>query len=607
MTVVGTAVFYGALSAVALPLGALIGVLFKPPDRLVAILLAFGGGALLAALTLDLVAPGIDRGHFEDLAIGCVLGGLLFKGLDRAVNRKGGYLRKPSTALTHWRGAARTRLANVLGHLRRVNHFGELDDASREQLLRVLTVVDVPAETWIYRAGEAPRNLYIVERGEISLVDPATGEVFDQLSAGDAFGRMSFITGLPRATEARTRRQSRLLRVSRDQFLALVHDHPAWRRTLLGMVDAEEVEAYLHQRQGVAADEAVRWRQEAVNSIARFGHYAPLGAGSDPTVADMATHLAHEQQSQFFGTLPMGSVAAIAAHMTHRVVADGDVLHHAGRRADRLSFVRAGVVHLIDPDALEAAPEVVSSGETFSALAFLTGAPYDSTAVAHGEVAISSIDRADFATVLDQDDGVRHAVGEYLRAERVGAFLTRKQHVDMRRASAWIDRSVRGVEGGHLMPTTEGLTPAKVGGGAAMAIFLGILLDGIPESFVIGANVLNSGGITLSLLAGLFLANFPEALSSAAGMRDQGMSARRILVMWIIVMVVTGVGAGVGAVVLQEAPGTLFAFIEGLAAGAMLTMIAETMLPEAYHKGGGVVGLSTLGGFLAAILANHVN
>ena len=140
-----------------------------------------------------------------------------------------------------------------------------------------------------------------------------------------------------------------------------------------------------------------------------------------------------------------------------------------------------------------------------------------------------------------------------------------------------------------------------------MAIFLGILLDGIPESFVIGANVLNSGGITLSLLAGLFLANFPEALSSAAGMRDQGMSARRILVMWIIVMVVTGVGAGVGAVVLQEAPGTLFAFIEGLAAGAMLTMIAETMLPEAYHKGGGVVGLSTLGGFLAAILANHVN
>ncbi|HSO63870.1 MAG TPA: ZIP family zinc transporter, partial [Ornithinibacter sp.] len=85
-----------------------------------------------------------------------------------------------------------------------------------------------------------------------------------------------------------------------------------------------------------------------------------------------------------------------------------------------------------------------------------------------------------------------------------------------------------------------------------------------------------------------------------------GMRRARILAMWTSLMVITGLGAAFGALLLNGASGSVFALIEGIAAGAMLTMIAETMLPEAYHKGAGVVGLSTLGGFLAAIAANHV-
>jgi zinc transporter ZupT len=69
-------------------------------------------------------------------------------------------------------------------------------------------------------------------------------------------------------------------------------------------------------------------------------------------------------------------------------------------------------------------------------------------------------------------------------------------------------------------------------------------------------------------------------------------------------MVMTGVGAMLGAIVLANASQGLFATIEGLAAGAMLAMVAETMLPEAFHRGGGVVGLSTLAGFLVAIYFN---
>jgi zinc transporter ZupT len=109
--------------------------------------------------------------------------------------------------------------------------------------------------------------------------------------------------------------------------------------------------------------------------------------------------------------------------------------------------------------------------------------------------------------------------------------------------------------------------------------------------------------ISLSLIVGLFLSNFPEALSSSVGMRQQGMGFWRILGMWTALTLITGLGAAAGSLLFQEASPNLFGFVEGLAAGAMLTMIAETMLPEAYLKGGNVVGLSTLAGFLIAIFS----
>ena len=71
--------------------------------------------------------------------------------------------------------------------------------------------------------------------------------------------------------------------------------------------------------------------------------------------------------------------------------------------------------------------------------------------------------------------------------------------------------------------------------------------------------------------------------------------------MWFSLMVLTGIGAWIGAVFFVGAPPVMFSVIEGIAAGAMLTMIAETMLPEAYHRGGNITGFATLLGFLAAI------
>jgi zinc transporter ZupT len=106
-----------------------------------------------------------------------------------------------------------------------------------------------------------------------------------------------------------------------------------------------------------------------------------------------------------------------------------------------------------------------------------------------------------------------------------------------------------------------------------------------------------------TLLAGLFLSNLPEALSSSAQMRMQGMSVQRILIMWLSLVLMTGLAAGLGAVMGEWVPHNAMVFIEGLAAGAMLTMICAAMLPEATHLAPpNWVGLATLSGFFSALL-----
>jgi zinc transporter ZupT len=147
---------------------------------------------------------------------------------------------------------------------------------------------------------------------------------------------------------------------------------------------------------------------------------------------------------------------------------------------------------------------------------------------------------------------------------------------------------------------TEIREAAAAHGGAPLAIWLGILLDGIPESLVIGSSLLHAS-MSASLLAGLFLSNFPEALSSSVGMLHQRYPRGRIVLMWVSLMLMTGVGAYVGNILFRGLSDSIFALMEGVAAGAMLTMIAETMLPEAERHGGAITGASTLLGFLAAL------
>jgi ZIP family zinc transporter len=113
------------------------------------------------------------------------------------------------------------------------------------------------------------------------------------------------------------------------------------------------------------------------------------------------------------------------------------------------------------------------------------------------------------------------------------------------------------------------------GSGAAIAV--GALLDGIPESVVLGLSLLGGGGVSPSVLAAIFISNVPEGLSSAAGMKESGRSARYVFGVWGGIAVITAV-----------------------AAGAILAMLADTMIPEAFERAHVLTGLITALGFLTA-------
>lgn len=143
-------------------------------------------------------------------------------------------------------------------------------------------------------------------------------------------------------------------------------------------------------------------------------------------------------------------------------------------------------------------------------------------------------------------------------------------------------------------------------GGSGTAITIGALMDGIPESVAIGVSLIGGGAVSAAMVAAVFLSNVPEGLSAAAGMKKAGHSAAYILGMWGSVVMVSAVAALFGYLFLAGASGEVVAVIQSFAAGGILTMLASTMLPEAYEEGGAVVGVVTTIGFLAAFMLSHV-
>lgn len=411
----------GLISAASLPLGAIAARFWSPGNRIIAALMAFGGGALLAALTIDLVGEALDRDHYFQLAIGCLIGGFLFVTLNKWINSQGGFLRKVGTTISYLTHSKSKDFKHLFKRLSRSPLFNALPPQQIQHLVPLIERQTFKAGQSLMSQGEEGKNLYIVNQGKVKVVDEKRHHLLALLGPDDVVGEISLLTG---------------------------NNHTA------------------------------------------------------------------------------------------SVIADGEVSTWTLKKED------------------------------FDELVEVT---------------------PDFAKAI-------MGLTEY-RLKELGA----EKSLNKEQAEDWYNKAKHRVDDAIAPPTASDIDEAAASFSAApLAIWLGIFLDGIPESFVIGSSMLHAS-ISLSLIAGLFLSNFPEAFSSSLGMREQGYSFSRILTMWSSLMVFTGIGAWLGSIFFVGVNLTTFSLVEGIAAGAMLTVIAETMLPEAYHRGGGVTGISTLLGFLAAI------
>lgn len=417
-------------SAISLVIGSAIGLIAKPRAVVTSVCMAFGAGALLFALSLEIVAHSYRIAGFAPLAAGCVAGGLLFELLNQIINRRGGFLRKAATLLYHVTRSKRTRATEVIEHLARMQVFRALPPAEIAKLVPYIDLLELRKGVEVFEAGDDCDALFLIDAGsvDVTLRDDAGGDVV----------------------------------------------------------------------------------------------VATLGAG-----------------------------------------------------------------------------------EAINEMALLSGGPHELTAVVSSSAAtLYRIARVDFERLLAASPETRELVAELARAQAEAEALS-PTHGGLSQ-QGWTRSAIRHLHHGDLAPTRMELqaaasTHTHAHGSAVLGIWLGILLDAIPESLVIGLSIVGVTAAPWGLIAGVFLANLPEAMSSSVVMRQQKFSVRRIIGLWSAVVVVTSVGAAVGNAALRDLPPETFAVIEGVAAGAMLTSIAETMLPEAYHHGGWVVGLSTLAGFLAAL------
>jgi ZIP family zinc transporter len=155
---------------------------------------------------------------------------------------------------------------------------------------------------------------------------------------------------------------------------------------------------------------------------------------------------------------------------------------------------------------------------------------------------------------------------------------------------------------GHTRKRSTG----EQAGQSPLAIVLGAALDGIPESIVLGMSVVLGGSVSVAFLVATALSNFPEGMSATSGLEKAGWSGRSILGLWGFVIAISTASAAIGYAVFDNVAEATGAHVQAFAAGAVIVMLADTMMPEAFEDAGPPVGLATLAGFAVALALSGI-
>ncbi|MDF0725862.1 ZIP family metal transporter [Cytobacillus sp. S13-E01] len=156
-------------------------------------------------------------------------------------------------------------------------------------------------------------------------------------------------------------------------------------------------------------------------------------------------------------------------------------------------------------------------------------------------------------------------------------------------------------KGGHERKRSK-MSPS---GHSGMAIFMGTVIDAIPESVIIGVSLLEHHTVSWLIVIAIFVSNFPEGLSSSIGLKKDGYSKRKILFLWVIVMLLSSLSALLGYLIIDPTSTWLATTIGAFAAGGIFAMVSSTMLPEAFEEGGPIVGFISALGLLCSLILTY--
>lgn len=316
-------------------------------------------------------------------------------------------------------------------------------------------------------------------------------------------------------------------------------------------------------------------------------------------VSDVLHRIAHVEVMQ---NLPAKEKQAIIPYLTPIYVQPGEVLCEEGSPGEYFYMIVNGEAEVHKGRKVV---RIMEPGEVFGEMALLTGEPRSATVVARTPMELYQLHQEHFNHVLTWSPHLAWALSRSLARRLKDATESRvaaEHHLDR-----WRQRVIDQVELDLLLREDPATLEGLVKRSAPLAIVVGTLIDNIPEAAVIGINSGNSH-VGWSFLLAVFISNFPEALSSAAGMRQAGTKKSQILGLWIGVMILSGLIA-VGGHFLQDITSELvIAIAQAFAGGAILAMLASTMMPEAYELGGSSVAFSTILGFLIGffVSSNHL-
>jgi CRP-like cAMP-binding protein len=279
-----------------------------------------------------------------------------------------------------------------------------------------------------------------------------------------------------------------------------------------------------------------------------------------------------------------------------RSLPTGAVLFRAGDPGDSLYIVERGAVDVFADEQGVPGKKLarLGQGKAFGEMALLSGKPRTATIVAAEDTALLQISKHDFERLIASDRKMAHAV-EQLSHERALSNLS-DHALDPAR---WADVAASSLH--HVTRAEADSMLVEAGKGAGLAIIIGNVLDTIPACLVIGAKFTGFASMSLTLVIGMFLGGIPEAAVSGAMLTRAGYKPGTIFGLWSIVLLVGFLAAGAGKLYLGDPNSVPAVFLQGVAGGAVLALIAHTMIPEAIHDGRTLIVLPVVGGFLFAL------